>query len=96
MVSLQDTIMVDNSRMVAWLDKMNLSTRRIRKLQKDIGIVLTSSYERNMMWFDFQYKNEDFSILSNRDDLILFAVNSQCPDCLFEELINYFQVRASA
>jgi len=85
MVTLQDTIMADNSRMVAWIDQMNLSSRRIRKLKRDIGIVPANSEEKNMRWFDFQYKNEDFSILSNRDDLILFAANKKCPECLFKD-----------
>jgi len=90
MVSLQDSVMADNSRLVAWLDHVILTSRRIRKMKKEIGIIPVNSNKRRPQWFDFKYKNENFSILSDRDDLLLFAANRNCSEKLFKELIRYF------
>jgi len=95
MVTLQDSVMVDESRMVAWLDNINLSSRSIRKMTMEMGIRPHKPVNRSFRWFDFTYKEESFSILSDRDDVLLFAVNNDCPENLFDELIGYLQVRSS-
>jgi hypothetical protein len=85
--------MVDNSRLVAWLDHMYISSRRIRKMKNEMGIIPTKTFEKTSHWFDFKYQDQEFSLYSEGEDSLLFALNNQCPEEIIHELIAYLGVK---
>lgn len=90
MALLNNSIMSDHSKIVAYYENFSMNGKISNRIEDGLGIKLDKSYRRTAQWFDFIYREEEFSLLVQSGDILLFADNSKCSKSIIQDLKNLF------